>query len=468
MKVRKNCIVWLILATLSSIMAGGCGQKGNNMSQRTQTEKPIQTEQQAGSASPAASGEKTEDQNEKHKKRKTKSVTVIDETGKNRKLRLGDLDEKNVASYFCIADPTGKFSQVDDGHYYYLKSDGKRNYSIFQDEEVLIGKFSLEQGFIHSFVKCGTDYYAIVEIQKSRFDSLATVKCDLVRIDLERQNIEILISDLPEERLFSENSMYWDDIYEYLVIYQGCLFYDSRIEVTTDKIEAEFDDGDQDFYAPGDYLEKINLQNAKQQSKISCTVNMNEAKPYLTFVDGKVLYGKQKGEEVFLYSFDLETQKEKEFFHYKRNKAYKCYGAASYDSVFLSIDDKYIYCQDFAIPRNGGKMQPLLRNAMQYDNGLIAFSSNSKYIYYLDQKYKMHRIDKKTKKDTQICKTEMLSVHCTEEKVYAKKYKDTLLPLYWDDDGDAEAQEVDDPSASILYCMDLDGKNVKRIWEGGW
>ena len=286
MKVRRNCIVWLILATLSSIVAGGCGQKGNNMSQRTQTEKPIQTEQQAGSASPAASGEKTEDQNEKDKKRKIKSVTVIDETGKNRKLRLGDLDEKNVASYFCVADPTGKFSQVDDGH--------------------------------------------------------------------------------------------------------------------------------------------------------------------------------------FLYSFDLETQKEKEFFHYKRNKAYKCYGAASYDSVFLSIDDKYIYCQDFAIPRNGGKMQPLLRNAMQYDNGLIAFSSNSKYIYYLDQKYKMHRIDKKTKKDTQICKTEMLSVHCTEEKVYAKKYKDTLLPLYWDDDGDAEAQEVDDPSASILYCVDLDGKNVKRIWEGGW
>ena len=36
----------------------------------------------------------------------------------------------------------------------------------------------------------------------------------------------------------------------------------------------------------------------KQKSKIFCSVNMNEAKLYLTFVDGKVLYGKQKGKEV--------------------------------------------------------------------------------------------------------------------------------------------------------------------------
>ena len=36
--------------------------------------------------------------------------------------------------------------------------------------------------------------------------------------------------------------------------------------------------------------------------KILSTSNMNEAKPYLTFVDGQILYGRQKGKKVYLYA----------------------------------------------------------------------------------------------------------------------------------------------------------------------
>lgn len=104
-------MIWLILVTLLSVISGGCERKENNVSRQTQmeepiqTEEPAQTEQPADSASPAVSGEKTEDKNGKDKKRKIKSVTVIDETGKNCKLRLGDLDETDAGVGFCCSFP---------------------------------------------------------------------------------------------------------------------------------------------------------------------------------------------------------------------------------------------------------------------------------------------------------------------------------------------------------------------------
>ncbi len=59
-------------------------------------------------------------------------VKVTDETGKKCTLKLAKLNEKkDTGVYFREADPTSVFGQIDNGHYYYLKSNSKREYKIF-------------------------------------------------------------------------------------------------------------------------------------------------------------------------------------------------------------------------------------------------------------------------------------------------------------------------------------------------
>ncbi len=127
-------------------------------------------------------------------------------------------------------------------------------------------------------------------------------------------------------------------------------------------------------------------------------------------------------------------------------KAYVRYATLSNDSVLLSVDDDYIYCQDMAIPRKGGKMQPLLKSALRLKyGGTVLLSSNKKYIFYLDKKYRLHRIDKRTGQDVLISEKKLMSVQCMENQIYVKE----LRHGYWD--------EEEDKCKDILYCMSLDG-----------
>lgn len=448
--MRRKYAGWLILVTLSSVIVGGCERKENNVSQQTQTEKPIQTEQPVDSASPAVSGEKTEDKNGKDKKRKIKGVTVIDETGKNYKLRLGDLDETDAGVGICSSDFIAA-SQISDGHYYYLQTGKEGKYTIYRDKRVVVGNFFVKEGTVVGFAKAGEDFFADimhVEEEPVTFD-VENITNDIVRINLEAESVEVLLGNCAKFDNVGDERIDVDDI----VFYRGSMYYDSRTDV-------QWEPGG--GYEPGAFLIRRNLDNITQENKITSTEQMNEAKPYLTYVDGKILYGRQKGKEVSLYLFDMETQEQTELIRYKRKKAYARTSTLSNDSVLLLVDDDYIYCQDMAIPRKGGKIQPLLKNALRYlYGGEVVFSSNKKYIFYLDKRYKLHRIDKKTGKDTLISDKKLMSVQCMEDRIYVK----ALRHGYWD--------EQMEKRPDILYCMSLNGKvkwkhTLKNEREDDW
>lgn len=445
--MKKIYAVSLVFSILLSVITVGCGGMENNVSQRTQTEEtvqteevvqteePVQTEKPAASASPIVSEEETEEKSGKDKKRKVKSVTVIDETGKNCKLRLGDLDETDAGFGFC-SSYFGEPSQVSDGHYYYLHMEKEGEYTIYRDKKVVEGHFFIKEGEVTGFAKIGTDYFAtIMYVEESPAD--INVTYDIVRIDLAAESVEILVEDCASFGNAGEQRIDVDEI----IFYRGSMYYDSRTDVPRDAI---WEPGD---YLSGNFLISRSLDNIDQESKMTCTKQMNKAKPYLTFVDGKILYGRQKGKEVSLYMFDLETREQTKFLSYKRKKAYIRDQSYSDDSVLLSVDDDYIYCQDMAIPRKGGKMQPLLKNALSYlGSDEIVFSSNKEYIFYLDKKYHLHRIDKKTEQDTLISDKKLMSVQCMEDRVYVK----VLRQGFW------EAERWDE-CPDILYCMNLDG-----------
>jgi len=387
-------------------------------------------------------------------------VKVTDETGKKCALKLAKLNEKDTGVYFREADPTSVFGQIDNGHYYYLKSNGKRKYKICRDEDVFVGEFTLDYGYISDFAKYQNDFYAFITIEEGEAE-VETTRQALVRVDLKNKKVQSIIDDYEKtENADSQDNYFWaDHLYDYSALYQQYIYHDSRDEVIDKKLDYQ-------PYKSGKSLQRFSINNKEKREKILSTSNMNEAKPYLTFVDGQILYGRQKGKKVYLYAYDLNTKKESEILCYKRKKAYKCYGVppfhpTNYDCVFVTMDETYIYCQEFAIPRKGGKMQPLLRNAGEYWGGQFVFSTNRKYIFYLDKKYQLHRVDKKTRKDVKLSKKKWMSVYATDEKIYLVEYDENIVGAYWQEDEGDVVQDHDFPGENALYCMDFQGEMKK-------
>ena len=158
-----------------------------------------------------------------------------------------------------------------------------------------------------------------------------------------------------------------------------------------------------------------------------------------------------------IYSYDMASKMEKQVLVYKRKKKYDS------DYVSISIDEDYIFCQEYMIPRSGGKMIPILKNARKNSYGIADYSFNEKYIFYIDKNEKAHRINKKTKKDNIISKRNVAGIDCTEDKIYIrvrdKKWHSIKEPNDPDDSWD-----IYNDYADQLYCMDLDGDREKRIW----
>lgn len=422
--MKKRYIVNFILFTLLFVIVEGCNRKENNVSQWNQSEEPVST------VSPIINEEKI-----KNKKKKIKSVTVLDEIGEKHKLKLGTLDETDVGVNFCTSDFIGA-SQISDGHYYYLHVGKGGKYTIYRDKKIVVGTFFVREGTVIGFVKVGSNYLAeimYVEEHPISFD-VENITYDIVQIDLATQSVKVLLGNCADDGDSGKVKINGQDI----VFYRRNMYYDSRTDVQWEP------SGD---YEPGTFLLNRNFQNIEQEDKMICTKQMNEAKPYLTFVDGKILYGRQKGKEVLLYMFDLETKEQTEVVRYKRHKTYIRYATLSNDSVLLSVDNDYLYCQDMAIPRKGGRIQPLLKNALRNEyGGEVIFSSNKKCIFYIDKKYQLHRINKETGVDTLISKKKLMSVQCMERQIYVKE----LRHGYWD--------EKEEKRPDILYCMTLDGK----------
>ena len=427
--MKKKYVLQLILFILLSVMPVGCNRTESNLPQKNQTEKPIYTVNPAAhTASPKTNREKP------------KSVTVADETGEKHKLKLGEIDEADAGVRFRATDFM-QASQISDGHYYYLHVGKGGKNTIYRDKKIAVGTFFVREGEISGFAKVGADYFACItheEIDPETFD-IGNITYDIVRIDLAAQSVKVLLGNCAWDGESGEIQINKGDI----IFYGGNMYYDSRTDVLWEWAWGWAD------HVPGAFLLSRNLKNIEQENKMICTKQMKRAKPYLTFVDGKILYVRNKGKKVSLYMFDLETKEQTKVIEYKRKKAYVQYDDVT-DGVPLSVDGDYIYCQDMAIPRRGGKIQPLLKSAVQY-SGRILFSSNKKYIFYVDKKYHLHRIHKKTGEDKLISKKKLMSVQCMEDRIYVKAWRHD----YWDWDWEEEAKEK---RPDILYCMDLNGK----------
>lgn len=367
---------------------------------------------------------------------KNQTQTVIDETGKKRELRMSDVDVNDVGIYFSKTDWITNYSQVLDGHYYYLRRDNDGfGYRIYRDKGVEFGYFAMpwtedddETYKLEGFVKYGEKFYVLM----SHYSYGEEDPEELAYLDV-KQLEPVVIADVTKDHMMDDENIIFCNVYK------NSFYYDRRSKW-------------QKWEQRAGISMRTEFKEEHSEEEISVTPNMTKAKPYLTYVDGKIYYGVSSQKEVTLFCYDLATGKEEKIFSYERKEKYNT------ENIYLSIDEDYIYCQDYLIPRNGGKMLPVFRDAKKIKNGMITYTANEKYIFY---------IDKKTMKDRIISKRKSAEVDCTEDCLYIR-VRDKVW--YSDDFQDewSDVNVISDYYSDHIYCMDFDGKNEERIWKGGY
>lgn len=453
--------ILLLLICCFILLCAGCSQCENSKEKVSGT-APAVADGEVGSggavsdapvtAARVMTGEVVKGKKEKNKKKEKKTVRIVtDPTGTKRNLKLGKVNVQNAEVGFCGSNPTSDYLQTYEGHCYYLRSDGSRKYTIYRDRGYKVGGFKIQDGYVGCFAKYGSVFYAIIMneyIYKEKEDwedeehNKVGTHSKLVYIDLKKGCV-VPLYDTDKAFRFS--------------FYQNSLFY-YKYEASGTGI-----------------LTKCDLGKVQPETSLPTPSSTAEySQPSAILVDGTLYYGIQKKNSVTLFSMDLDSAEQKQIFYYKFKKDAVAQGNDE-RNLILGIDDDYIYSKNFIIPLSGGKMKRLSGNVSK-------LCSNKKYIFYVDEKFKLHRITKKTGENIILCGMKVTNVSCTEKYIYVigydKKYEKALLSeldKYNDKDNDENddygieevtIQERDNFHSFDFYCMDPDGNQRKKIWTG--
>ncbi len=488
----KRIVVLLICCFI--LLCAGCSQQENN-EEKVSVTTPAVVKGETGSggavsdapvtAAGVMTGDAVTGKKEKNKKKEKKTVRIVtDPTGKKKKLKMGEVNIKNVGVKFCATSPPSVYAQVYDGHYYYLRVDGS-NYTIYRDKGHKVGQFSLKDEYLVGFAKYGSDFYAITEkkyIYKTKKDWEAVeypkigYKDTVVIIDLKNNKVMPLHDDkglLLGEYNFYENSLF---------------YYNEETDTYTKK--------------------SIGDKNSEIPIPIPATTGEYHT-PYsnnLKLIDGKWYFGTVTlfKDVITLWSLDLTSWKREKLISYKLKKGE--YDGWDCEDGFLKMDHDYIYTMDYIIPLLGGRMTKLPGKVWRE-----TICSNKKYIYYIDEDFRIHRITKKTLSHIVFSGMKAVNVQCMENCVYVVGYNKKYYKGYFDykeelfdDDEDIEGDYFDyyteeadandedeyfdkedlidysrkkakkklkvnnkeNQDSFDLYCMDLDGNHRERLWKG--
>lgn len=349
---------------------------------------------------------------------------VSDELGIKHQLRLGEIDVENTGQKLIEMYFSSDYSQVLDNHYYYMRSDNLGNHIVYRDNKEKVTQFTVKDAYISSFFKSGDLFYALLVStdEEKTLTNLAYINKETGKVTI----LQDMSKDIPLIRRDSP------------ILYKGFLFYEDMSALVPNSFTGR--------------LTRLSLNKGlrKEHFSLSCEIENVFPKPLITLIDGKIYYGKQEEKMVTLYSFDLESNKEKEIFCYERKVGLE------ENEIMLQIDNEYIYCQDFIIPREGGKMKRALKDRA----GAVPLSYNDEYIFYIDKKKYLHRIKKDTYKDVMICgEMKVENVECVEDRIYVRSCNEAVDKIS-DDDSDEIATHY---SSKNLFSMDINGENRKRL-----
>ena len=384
--------------------------------------------------SSAAMGE----QGEREKKKKEKVRLITDITGKKQKLKMDYIVEKDEKVRLTFMNYATEYSQIWDNHYYYMRKEGKRNYTLYRDFGEKEGSFEIEKtDAIDRCAKYGSKFYVL--LRRDAYDRGSGSIYDvykLVAIDFSDGSKEIICQFEGDDDRSIGNLIFYHDI-----IYRV----------------------DKSYHSVNGKEEKIiDMWNMQGQKLGISSFPRSAENEYLTIedcVDGKVYYTVENdgGKKLSFFCRDLETGSDEKIFCYnhkgKITKLWNVFFERNQDDIFFSENySNYwgdgIYRVIYMIPASGKQMKNILGNHAE------VYSLHHKYIFYTDMKHRIHRWDRKTQEDKIISSVKAMGLDCTREGLFVREYNEWIA--------DSERDVADDIS-NVLYYMDLDGKHVKKI-----
>ncbi len=388
-------------------------------------------------------GNKANKRTEKETTKKTEQV---------KKLTLSNIDVDVPGVYFYDTGWITNYSQVADGHYYWLRHDGDTGkYIIYRDNKKRVGMFETPylpdsdvDYNLNGFVKYGSNFYALISHYDIRREENERDVQELARVNLETGKLEVLYD-------VSEAHIPGDGKFLFCCIYQDDFYFDKRTIW-------------QSSYMRSGISVRLPLEGgtAEEISELPSTTNLKKAKPYLLYMDNKIFYAVKEDSKVKLFCYDMQSDSEQQFFQFKEKQN------SNEESSFLEIDKDYIYYGNDMISRKTGKVFSPFQNMKKSKGSRKNYTANDKYVFYLDKQNRVHRLDKKTKRDIIIRKEKTLAVSCVGNRLYIRVRDEKGYNKCNKVDYDIEEVITTEYYADNLYCMDVDGKREKKLWNGGY
>lgn len=335
---------------------------------------------------------------------KEKPWIITDMTKKKRELNITKINTKDKGEWMGWINSSAEYSQVSDDHYYYVRKKDKNLYTLYRDKGEDVGDFNIPEGY--QFRGCGRyndQFYVFIMPE----ENLEGYKLAVVDFSLNKtKDLGIFPGMLPN-MIF-----YHDKAYGYARLYldEGALL-EVRDMMTGNRLDSV-------------------LQKKRDSYSLDGDISGD------CIVDGGLYFTEmKKGKELHFFRRDLESGTEEKIFGYepkKEKSVGKCWGGT------LEMDQGGIFFQEYResgnmlyfVPWSGNKMEKITSKA------ITSYAYNSRYIFYIDNPFQLHRWNRETRKEEKVLKTPIkddFTMNCTEKGVYIQELSEYSYPLYYID-----------------------------------
>lgn len=349
----------------------------------------------------------------------------------------------NESVWMQFAFFPANYAQVSEGDYYYLRGGKEGTYTIFKNKGEELVTFTLcEKGkscYITGFARYKGMFYLLVEDHD-------TLQVRLQRVDIKNGNLITVKGGIG---LLGFGDIDYSHIY---YLYKNHFLAKN----VCNEIDVISLDHDTDIMCDITFDDKTYQELAASEDKIL-------KKAYFTYQDDEIYFGFQKGINVFLFKANCtvlfgsfnRTLKTEEFASYEANSTKKT-------DIVITFDEDYMYSQNWAISRKDGQKKKFAKG------DVTAVSTTSDYIFYIDEVFQIHRVDKKDFKDTIISDIKAAGINCVDNGIYVREYDKILFEgqkyLDFPDELQGTAGDYYQYSNAIYY-MDFNGGHVETVVE---
>lgn len=364
------------------------------------------------SISSSAVTEEREIELKKKRYKKRKPWTITDMTGRKKVLNLGEVNTKDSMIPMGNFDLAAEYSQVVGNHYYFLRKEGERTYTLYCDRKEKVVTFELEKryGFLNCGIYDGQFYLILTHSEDEDVESAH----ELAVVDFTSGKVQ-MIGRVPP---LQDPYMYHGKLYNFM---------------------PEYDDGDD---VAVEILDPKGRLRDKTKIPYPEKVTADKTVYIDSIIDGKLYYStRQKQGRIRICRQDLKTGEIEEIFSYqpKSNKVVNTRIEMDQQGVFFcEMYEKGMKL--YVIPWSGKKMSTVTRRKIS------GYVYNNQYVFYFDKDLRIHKWNRKTYKETimnvSVDKENILD--CTEEGIYMQETTGEHRLLY----------------------LDRNGKKLETIWDG--